>query len=161
MRNNEFNRFIQYMSSLWAILAGLTAVFPLADVLLKVIPLLVDAYDKSTAPVVIPITMVVTLFTLFSTFVQRDRFQSVSTSRYGMLFVLGMFSLAAFFVFKHFEEPLRMKMLPGLDSTDDYILLLVVVVPFYVGFFALVTRAFTILALLEYRRKEDKGDRTH
>ena len=31
------------------LLAGITSIFPLADVLFKIIPLPVDAYDKSTA----------------------------------------------------------------------------------------------------------------
>jgi hypothetical protein len=153
MAESEFREFIRYMRSLWAILAGVTAVFPLSDILFKVIPLPVDAYEKSTAGLAIPVTTVVTLFMLFFTFVQRDRFSSAATARSGLFFLLGLFCLVIFFLLGHFEESLRMRLLPGLDSTDDYIILLVAVVPFYVGFFAFVTRAFTILALMEFKRK--------
>ena len=160
MADNELRSFIKYMSSLWAVLAGITAVFPLADVLFKTIPLPVDAYDESTAPVAIPVTTVVALFTLLFTFVQRHKSESISVSRSGMFFVLGLISLLVFFLLEHFEEPLRVAFFPNLDSADDYILLLVAVVPFYVFFFACMTRAFTILALMEFKRKSSPANRS-
>jgi hypothetical protein len=65
MSDNELLRFIKYMSSLWALLAGVTAISPLSDVLLEVPLLPVDAYQKSTAPVAIPVTTLVP-YRLFS-----------------------------------------------------------------------------------------------
>lgn len=153
MANNDLQSFIRYITSLWGAFGGITAVFPLADVLFKVIPLPVDAYENSTAPIAIPVTSLVALFTLVYTFVQRDKSRSATARRSGMFFVLGMASLVAFFLLEHFEYPLRIKLFPGLDSTDDYVLLLVGVVPFYVAFFACVTRAFAILALMEFKRE--------
>ena len=145
------------MSSLWGALGGITAVFPLADVLFKVIALPVDTYDKSTAPVAIPVTSLVALFALFYTFVQRDKSRSATARRSGVFFMLGMISLVAFFLLKHFEYSLRVTLFPSLDSTDDYVLLLVGVVPFYAAFFACVTRAFAILALMEFKRSSGRS----
>jgi hypothetical protein len=152
MANNDFRDFIRYISSLWGILGGIVAVFPLADVLFKVIPLPADAYGKSVGSVAIPVTSLVALFTLFYTFVQRDQSRSVTARRSGVFFVLGMLSLVAFFLLEHFEGTVREKLFPGLDSTDDYVLFLVGVVPFYVAFFGCATRAFAILALMEFKR---------
>ncbi|GAB6190707.1 hypothetical protein [Desulfocastanea catecholica] len=159
MSNNDLRSFIKYMSSLWALLAGITVVFPLSDVLLEVISLPADAYQKSTAPIAIPVTTLVTLFTLFYTFVQRDKSQYVTVRQSNVFFMLGLSSLVIFFLLEHFEEPLRENFLPFLDTSDDYVLLLVAVVPFYVCFFACITRAFTILALMEYKRKSNLSDK--
>ncbi len=62
METDDFKGFIKYLSSLWGALGSITVVFPLVDVLFKVIPLPVDSYGKSTAPIVIPITSLVALF---------------------------------------------------------------------------------------------------
>ncbi len=153
MANNDLRGFIGYLGSLWGVLGSITAVFPLADVLFKVIPLPVDAYEKSAAPVAIPVTSLVTLFTLFYTFVQRGKSRSATARRAGLFFILGMVSLVAFFLLEHFEYQIRVWLFPSLDSTDDYVLFLVGVVPFYVAFFACVTRAFATLALMEFRRR--------
>jgi hypothetical protein len=153
MANGDIRDFIKYVSSLWGMLGGLAAVFPLADVLFKVIPLPVDFYEKSTASVAVPVTSLVALFTLFYTFVQRDQSRSTTTRKAVLYFFIGMVSLVAFFLLEHFAYSLRVALFPSLDSTDDYVLLLVGVVPFYVVFFACVTRAFAILALMEFRRE--------
>lgn len=151
MADHDLRDFIRYISSLWGALGGIAAVFPLADVLFKVIPLPIDSYEKSTAPLAIPIASLVALFTLFYTFVQRDT-QSATARRSVMFLMLGMISLGVFLLLGHFEESLRAKLFPSLDSTDDYVLLLVGVVPFYIAFFACVTRAFAIMALMEFTR---------
>jgi hypothetical protein len=153
----DFAAFLKYLTSLWGLLAGLTAVFPLADVFLKVIPLPVDAYEHATAPIAIPLTTLVALFIVFYSFVQRARVTPTAARRSPWLFGLGLLALAAFFLLHHFEYPLRNWLFPGLDSTDDYVLLLVGIVPFYIAFFACMTRAFTLLALVEFRRRGGVG----
>ena len=50
----DLKTFLAYIGSVWGLLAGITSIFPLANVLFKIIPLPVDAYDKSTAPIAIP-----------------------------------------------------------------------------------------------------------
>jgi len=152
MANNDLQDFIKYIGSLWGVLGGIIVIFPLADVLFNVIPLPEDGYGKSTAPVAIPLTSVVALFILLYTFAQRTQSRYLTLRRSGIFFVFGMISLISFFLLEHFEYPLRVRIFPSLDSSDDYILYLVFVVPFYVGFFACVTRAFAILALLEFKR---------
>lgn len=159
MADHDLRSFIRYISSLWGALGGIAAVFPLADVLFKVIPLPVDAYEKSTAPLAIPIASLVALFTLFYTFVQRDA-QSATARRSVMFLMLGMISLGVFFLLGHFEYSLRAQLFPSLDSTDDYVLLLVGVVPFYVAFFGCVTRAFAIMALMEFTRERKLANRS-
>ncbi len=153
MADSDVRGFVRYLSSLWGALGGITAVFPLADVLFKVIPLPVDAYGKATAPIAIPVATLVALFALLYTFVQRNKRRSATARRSGAFFILGMLSLVAFFLLEHFEYPLRLRLFPDLDSGDDYIVYLVGVVPFYIGFFACVTRAFAILALVEFKRR--------
>ncbi len=144
--------FINYITSVWGLLAGLTAVFPTADVILKVIPLPVDAYEKSTASIAIPITTLVALYIVFYSFVRRDRITPKLSRQASLFFILGLIWLIVFFLLDHFEYPLRTRLFPGLDSGDDYVLMLVGIVPFYVMFFGFVTRGFTILALIEYQR---------
>ncbi len=153
MANEDFQSFVKYMASLWGALGGIVVVFPFADVLLKVIPLPVDSYGKSTATIAIPVTSLVAAFLLLYTFVQRDRPQTTTTRKAGMYFTLGLGSLLLFLLLEHFQYPLRSAYLPELDSTDDYVLMLVAIVPFYVGFFGCVTRAFALLALIEFRRR--------
>lgn len=149
----DLKAFITYITSLWGVLTGVTAVFPLADVFLKVIPLPIDGYEKSTAPIAIPMTTLVALFILFYSFVQRDKINSTMSRKAGMFFIVGLTALLVFFFLNHFEYPLRVRIFPDLDSTDDYVLMLGFIVPFYVAFFAFVTRAFAILALIEFQRR--------
>ena len=155
MSSKDFLGFIRYICTLWGVLGSITAVFPLADILLKRIPLPVDSYGNSTASVAIPIALLAALFTLFYTFVQRDKSRSTNARRSGYYFCIGLICLIMFFLLGHFEQPIRMKLFSSdfLDSTDDYVLLLVGVVPFYVAFFASITRAFAILALMEFQRE--------
>ncbi|MBM4263642.1 MAG: hypothetical protein FJ145_19720 [Deltaproteobacteria bacterium] len=155
MASDDLRDFLRYMSSLWGALGGVTVLFPLADTLFRVIPLPSDSYGQSTAPIAIPIASLVGLFTLFYTFVQRKRSDSTPARRAGLFFFLGMICLMLFFLLNHFEYRLRVAFLPGLDSSDDYVLFLVAVVPLYIGFFACVTRAFAILALMEFKPRAD------
>jgi hypothetical protein len=155
MPKDNLQAFIKYMSSLWGTLGGITAIFPLANLLYEIIPLPVDSYDKSTAPIAIPITSLVSVFTLFYSFVQRNKFHPTKAKQARTYFILGLVSLALFFLLNHFLYPLRVRLFPGLDSTDDYIFMLVCIVPFYVAFFSCATRAFAILALIEFKREAD------
>lgn len=153
MSSNDLPGFVKYVGSLWGVVGAVTAVFPLADAMVRVIPLPVDAYGNDTAPIAIPLATLVSLFVLVYTFVQRDTPRSTTARRASTFLALGMVSLAVFFLLEHFEEPLRMRFLGGLESSDDYALLLVVVVPFYIAFFACATRAFAVLALIEFKRR--------
>jgi len=153
MVHDDFRSFVKYMTSLWGALGGIAVVFPMADVLFKVIPLPVDGYEKSTASVAIPVTSLVAAFTMLYTFVQRDRPRSGTARKASAYFALGLLSLVVFFLLEHFEYPLRSRLFPELDSTDDYVLMLVGIVPFYILFFACVTHAFAILALIEFKRR--------
>ena len=66
----------------------------MADVLFKVIPLLVDGYEKSTASVAIPVTSLVAAFTMLYTFVHAPtavrQYCKASAA-------LGLLSLVVFF----------------------------------------------------------------
>lgn len=153
MVHDDFRSFVKYMTSLWGALGGISVVFPMADVLFKVIPLPVDGYDKSTASIAIPVTSLVAAFTLLYPFVQRDRPQSATARKAITYFAFGLLSLVVFFLLEHFEYPLRVRLFPELDSSDDYVLTLVGIVPFYIVFFACITRAFATLALIEFKRR--------
>lgn len=154
MGDGDLDDFLHYIGSMWGALGGITAVFPLADVLLNVIPLPVDGYGNSTAPIATALTSMVAVFALLYTFVQRRRVESLTPARAGIFFVVGMLSLLTYLLLAHFEYRLRDNLFPGLDSTDDYLLLVVGVVPFYVAFFACLTRSFAVLALIEFNRRQ-------
>ena len=126
----DFRGFITYITSVWGLLTGLTAVFPTTDVILKVIPLPVDAYEKSAAPITIPITTPVALYIVFYSFVRCDRVALKLSRQASLFFILGLISLIVFFLLDHFEYPLRTRLFPSLNSGDDYILMLVGMVPF-------------------------------
>ena len=154
MEKQDLEKFLAYISSIWGLLAGITSIFPLANVLFKIIPLPVDAYHKSTEPIAIPLTTLVAVFIIFYSFVQRDQVISNPTRMAKLFFSLGCVSLVIFILLDLFWYPLRERFCPELcDSTTDFAMWLVMLIPFYIGFFACVTRAFTILALVEFKRR--------
>jgi hypothetical protein len=123
-------------------------------VLFKIIPLPVDAYDKFTAPIVIPLTTLVAVFIIFYSFVQRDQVIPNPTRMAKLFFSHGCVSLAIFILLDLFWYPLRERFCPELfDSTTDFAMWLVMLILFYIGFVACVTRAFTTLALVEFKRR--------
>ena len=154
MEKQDLEKFLAYISSIWGLLAGITSIFPLANVLFKIIPLPVDAYNKSTEPIAIPLTTLVAVFIIFYSFVQRDQVISNPTRMAKLFFSLGCVSLVIFILLDLFWYPLRERFCPELcDSETDFEMWLVMLIPFYIGFFACVTRAFTILALVEFKRR--------
>jgi len=158
-RGKEIRDFIQFISTIWGSLATLTAIFPLSGKLFEVIPLPVDAYERSTAPIAIPLTTLVSLFVIFYSFVQRDNVIINQTRRAKIFFALGFVSLAIFFMLDQFWYPLRVWLCPErCDSTTDYRMWLVMLIPFYIAFFACVTCAFTMLALVEFKRRSTAAE---
>ena len=155
----DLKTFLVYISSVWGLLAGITSIFPLANVLFKIIPLPVDAYDRSTAPIAIPLTTLVAVFIIFYSFVQRDQVVSNPTRMAKLFFSLGCVSLAIYIFLDEFWYPLRQRFCPVIcDSETDFKMWLVMLIPFYIGFFACITRAFTILALVEFKRQHGSAE---
>jgi hypothetical protein len=157
----EFREFAKFLQSLWGILASLSVLFPLSNVFAKVIPL--GVFDQDGGFVFFPLSLVTAMATLasffiiLSTFGQRHALKSHEQQSFfkrqaSISFALGVFALIIY-VGGHFVV-LRGLVYGYYERTATYffeqligdVILLVT----YCGFFALMTRAFELLAMLEY-----------
>ena len=158
----EFKQFLEFLQSLWAMLAGVSVVFPLSNTLVQIIPLAQwtdGGFAYLSPPVVTGVTTLACLFIILWTFGKREEMRSHRTwdslpRQAGRSFVLGIAGLAVYLV-GHYtvKEDFYFRVL-GWGSDDlrriggDLVLLMA-----YGGFFALVTRAFLLLGLREYLRE--------
>jgi hypothetical protein len=157
---NEFKDFIDFIQNLWGILSGISIFFPLSNVLFKVIPIRSTQDDPSggwsylSPQLVTAVSTMVTLFVLVWTFGQRRNLRATKKfnfSRHAWIsLILGFISLVLYLgidtsIYVLFYDPLGITHGdPGRFVGDIFLLL------FYVGFFALVTRAFILLGMREY-----------
>jgi hypothetical protein len=156
----EFRGFLLFLGSLWGLLAGVSVLFPLSNVLLEVIPLGAygqegGVYDLLSPRLVTTTSTLVTLFLLLAMFAGRERFRQRQVRR-GVVrrawitLLAGLLCLVAYLVlhrvYREYAWPVW-----GLGSGDPRKLLAEVPLAVaYVAFFALTTRAFVLLAMLEY-----------
>ena len=157
----EFKDFIGFIQNLWGILSGISIFFPLSNVLFKVIPIRLTQDDPSggwsylSPQLVTAVSTMVTLFVLLWTFGQRgnlgDDTKNLNFSRHAWIsLILGFVFLIRYLgidasIYVLFYDPLGITHGdPGRFVGDIFLLLS------YVGFFALVTRAFILLGMREY-----------
>ncbi len=157
----EFTDFVKFLQTLWGILAGISVLFPLSNVLVKLIPMN-NIYDvppgglSNFSPALITtLATVATLFVILVTFrqrrdlrtrSQRDAVQRQAWIAFGGGFVaLLLYFIVYFGIYPAFYAPLQIWGGDPLRLIGDFLLLV-----FYGGFFALVTRAFMLLGMLEY-----------
>jgi lysylphosphatidylglycerol synthetase-like protein (DUF2156 family) len=157
----EFKDFIAFLQSLWGILAGISVFFPLSNVLLGVIPL-VSIYDDPggaltyfSPELVTAVTTLVTLFIVFWTFGNRSNFSAKKRKhsiRRGAFisFVVGFLALMIyltlnFTIYDLLYWPFEMANGESPRWLGDILVLIA-----YSSFFALVTRAFMLLGMIEY-----------
>lgn len=157
----EFKQFVAFARNLWGVLTGVSIFFPLSNVLLKVIPVWSTQDDPAggwsylSFGLITSLTTIVTLFVLLWTFGQRFRLRNqpngaFSTRRAWVSLITGIIALIFYLglhttVYDLFYDPLNLTHGdPGRFIGDVFLLL------FYMAFFSLMTRAFTLLAMREF-----------
>lgn len=151
----ELRDFLQFLRSLWGVLAGISVLFPLSNAFFTVVPLADGQrpFQNLAPSVVTVITMTTCVFLTFATFGRRARFGDATRrgryARYaracfvGALVALGVYVLAP----NSLYTPLITNN-PNVDlGTAAYDGLFAAL---YVLTFALLTEAFLVLAMLEY-----------
>ena len=157
---SEFKDFVRFLHSLWGILAGISILFPLSNVLAtKVIPL--ESLDHDGAFSLLAPALVTTLSTLNALFVilwtfshreefrqqtGRPRFQQAALRSFGagalvlVLYIIGYkVTLACAYDCWNWESQAPQRLLAEVPLMLAYVLA-----------FALVTRAFVLLGTLEF-----------
>lgn len=157
----EFKNYIAFLQSLWGILAGISVLFPLSNVLIKLIPLRHLHDDPSGAlgylspGLITTVATLITLFVILLTFGNRHQFEALKERRLiqrkaWLSFAFGLLAMVFYFavyfgIYPLYYEPCSIfDGDPGL-LIGDFALLLS-----YSAFFALVTRAFMLLGMMEY-----------
>ena len=158
----ELKDFLAFLQNLWGILAGISVLFPLSDALLKIIPL--EVLDEDGFLVFFPrelftaVATLVSLFLILWTFGRRGELNA-STERTRMRqwaslsFVVGVSALVIYLVVYFFLVNSAYDVL-GWESGDSKRLIgEVILLLFYSAFFALATRAFVMLGMVEFFRR--------
>lgn len=159
----EFQDFIAFIKKLWGMLAAVSILFPLSNVFLKIIPL--DSFNGGVLVWLSPqlFTSTATLISLFLilwTFGQRYRYKLFEKRnriqrRAGIIFSFGILSLIMYLSTYYFLYNSAYEVL-GWESQDTQrILGEVVLLLFYSSFFALITKAFLLLGMIEFFRVTD------
>jgi hypothetical protein len=156
----ELRHFIVFLQSLWGMLAGITVLFPLSNVFTDLIPLKTIEDPEGvlgffSPALVTALATLVTLFVVFATFNRRrDLAGAAQRGRVRreaqLAFSLGLVALFLYLAVYAGIGPLFYE--PNNVFYGDPRLLIgdVILATTYSAFFALVTRAFMLLAMLEY-----------
>jgi hypothetical protein len=159
----EFKEFTAFLRNLWGILAGISVLFPLSNVFMQIIPL--STFENGgvlvwfSARLFTAFATVVSLFLILWTFGQRQHFRS--TKKRAALqkqawrsFGSGLSALLLYLAAYYFLAISAFDVL-GWESADVRRLLgEVPLLIIYSLFFALLTRAFVLLGMIEFFRKE-------
>jgi hypothetical protein len=159
----ELKDFVAFLQNLWGLLGGISALFPLSNTLVRLIPL--ETFDQEGVLVwfspglFTSLATLVSLFVILWTFGQRREFQSApATTRIRRqavaAFALGVVTLIAYLVGYYFLLRSAFDTL-GWESADVRRLLgEVPLLVLYAAVFASITRAFMLLGMGEYYRSE-------
>lgn len=162
----EFKQFIEFLQNLWAMLAGVSVLFPLSNTFAQVIPLAQwtdGGFAYLSPPVVTGLTTLASLFVILWAFGKRERMQesrvwSALPRQAGWSFAFGVAALLTYLMGHYaIKHDFYFRVL-GWESEDlrriagDLVLLSA-----YVSFFTFVTRAFLVLGLREYLRERVKA----
>lgn len=158
----EFKEFIRFLRNLWGILAGVSVFFPLSNVFMQVIPL--DTFDHDGVLVwfsprlFTTFATLVSLFMVLWTFSPRQQFRSskktgVIQKRAWASFGIGLAALITYLAAYYFLASSAYDVL-GWESADARRLIgEVLLLAVYGTFFALLTRAFVLLGMMEFFRQ--------
>jgi hypothetical protein len=166
----ELTAFLEFLRHLWGVLAGVSVLFPLSNTLVRVIPLGsyhvgTGVFDQIAPPVITALSTVVTLFVVLTTFAGRRRARGARGRRAALRRAWWSFGagLAALLGYLALHQVYAMSAWDpwGWGSGDPRKLLAEVPLTLlYAAFFALLTRAFMLLGLLEFVREGPRGPAT-
>jgi len=158
----EFKDFLTFLKNLWGMLAGISVLFPLSNMLVRLIPL--ETYENKGALVWLSSALFTTLATLGSLFLillmfsQRQKFQSTKISpriqrQAWVSFVIGL-GLLIIYLIIYFLLGNAYSIFGW--SSDDIRRLIgeVPLIILYGFFFAFITRAFMLIGMSEYFRRK-------
>jgi hypothetical protein len=156
----EFRAFVTFLGNLWGVLAAISVFFPLSNVLVKVIPLGKygeegGVYDHLPPPLVTAVATLVTLFLILATFARRDDFAAHDAApriqrQAWVSLAAGVFALVTYLVVHTVYAEYAWSAW-GWGSGDPRKLFAEVpLLIAYCAWFALITRAFLLLAMREY-----------
>ena len=158
----EFKEFVSFLQNLWGMLAAISILFPLSNIFMKIIPL--EIFDHGGALVwfspqlFTTIATVVSLFLVLSTFGQRDNFHSTRKraaiqKQAWISFLVGLAALIIYLAGYYFIAVNAYDVL-GWESADSRRLIgEIPLLVLYGSFFALFTRAFVLLAMIEFFKR--------
>ena len=151
----ELREFLQFLRSLWGLLAGISVLFPLSNTLVGVIPLgdPQKPFQNLSPGVVAVLATLTCIFVTFATFGRRDQFSNPQRRRryatsarlafVGAIGALAIYLLAYPALYLELITETEGALL-GIALYDGLFAAL------YIASFALLTRAFLLLAMLEY-----------
>jgi hypothetical protein len=156
---DELKQFTKFLQSLWATLAGISVLFPLSNVLAKVIPLAQwpeGGFAFISPTLVTAISTMTCLFIILWTFGRRQQFANAKRRRLinresALSFVVGGIGLIVYLI-GHYAVVQDFYYVEFNWASTDFrqvfgdLLLLIA----YCVFFAFMTRAFMLLGMLEY-----------
>jgi hypothetical protein len=151
----DLRDFLRFLQSLWGILAGVSLLFPLSNVFFDVLPIheKYRPFHNLSAPALTAVTVVTCLFITFATFGRRQEFRDATRRRrFGRAaracFLLAVANCAVFLLGR--DLAIDNVIVLGQEDQPPALLFDGVFAIVYVAFFALMTRAFLLLAMLEY-----------
>jgi len=157
---DEFKQFTKFLQNLWGILAGISVLFPLSNLLLRLIPLKTFDYQEGVLVWISPglfttLTTLVSLFLVLWIFGQRQNFKSkrgrVGIRRQARIsFVIGFTALVGYLIVYYFLLSSAYTVLGWVNGDIRHLIGEVPLLILYVAFFTLVTRAFMFLGMGEY-----------
>ena len=151
----ELREFLTFLASLWGLLAAISVFFPLSNLLTKAVPLGLNAEPfHAVSPGLIALLSTLScIFLTFATFGRRFEFaDEARRRRYARSarwsFVCALLLLAVYVLAPH---SLYESLISNTDgSSAGAALYDGLFAALYVASFALITRAFLLLAMLEY-----------
>ena len=156
----EFKDFLAFLQNLWGILAGISVLFPLSNLLLRLIPLKTFDYQEGVLVWFSPglfttLTTLVSLFLVLWIFGQRQNFKSKRGSvrirhQARISFVIGLAALVGYLIVYYFLQSSAYTVLGWVSIDIRRLIGEVPLLILYVAFFTLVTRAFMFLGMSEY-----------
>lgn len=150
----ELREFLRFLRSLWGLLAGISTLFPLSNAFIQLIPIAGTGRPlRNLDPAgVSAVTVLTCVFLTFAAVGQRASFQEPARrARYAGWARLSFgIALALLAVYVLGPNGFQRLLLTGSGGELNVALYDGLFAALYVATFALLTRAFLLLALLEY-----------
>lgn len=153
----ELEAFLTFIRSVWGLLASVSAFFPLSNALMQAIPLGAygedGVFDRIPPGLISTIATVVTLFVVFTAFAGRDR---VTAGRRPALraawisLAVGLLCLGVYLVLHAAYAEYAWTLWSWGSGDPRKLSMEIPLAAMYVAFFALLTRAFVLVAMAEF-----------